>query len=143
MKSETKHKVKYETKDDHIVALRYTVLKLLKETHRFTGESQYIFESPIYKGKPLSENTINAALRRMGYTKEELVAHSFRAIFSTFAHENLDMHGQNPIIIEMQLAHKERNEVKASYNHAQYLPQRKKLMMWWSDFIDELHLRDA
>jgi len=138
MKSEVKNTVKYNTRDDHIIALSGTVLKILEDTHRFTGESKYIFESPIHKGKPLSENTINQAIRRLGYTKEELVSHSFRAIFSTLAHENLHLHKQDPLIIEMQLSHKERNGVKASYNHAQYLPQRKKLMYWWSDYLDNL-----
>jgi integrase len=138
MKSEVKNTVKYNTRDDHIIALSGTVLKILEDTHRFASESKYIFESPIHKGKPLSENTINQAIRRLGYTKEELVSHSFRAIFSTLTHENLDLHKQDPLIIEMQLAHKERNEVKASYNHAQYLPQRKKLMIWWSDYLDGL-----
>ena len=83
----------------------------------------------------MSENTLNFALRRLGYTKEEMVSHSFRGIFSTILHEKISEHGFNSLVIEMQLAHKEPNQVKAAYNHAQYLDDRIKLMEWWSNYL--------
>ena len=89
----------------------------------------------IYYDRPMSENTLNFALRRLGYTKEEMVSHSFRGIFSTILHEKISEHGFNSLVIEMQLAHKEPNQVKAAYNHAQYLDDRIKLMEWWSNYL--------
>ena len=86
--------------------------------------------------KENSENTVNAALRRLGYTKEEMTGHGFRAMASTLLHEN----GFQSHLIEMQLAHAESNKVKAAYNHAQYLKERIIMMQWWADFLDSLRL---
>ena len=82
----------------------------------------------------MSENTVNAALRRMGYTKDELTGHGFRSMASTLLHEK----GWKSDIIERQLAHQERNKVKAAYNHAEHLPERRKLMQDWADYLDTL-----
>ena len=89
----------------------------------------------------MSDNTLNLALRRLGYTKEEIVSHSFRGIFSTIMHEKITEHGFDSLIIEKQLAHKEPNEVKAAYNHAKYLDDRIKLMEWWSAYLEELKMK--
>jgi integrase len=129
---------KMKMKVEHIIPLTDTVLKILKETKNFSGSGQYIFPSIIHKDRPLSENTLNVALRRLGYTKEEMVSHSFRGIFSTILHEKISEHGFDPLIIEMQLAHKEQNQVKAAYNHAKYLDDRIKLMEWWSGYLNSL-----
>ena len=82
----------------------------------------------------MSENTITAALRRMGFTKEEMTAHGFRGMASTLLHEN----GFKSDVIEAQLAHAQRNKVKAAYNHAEYLSERADMMNWWADYLDKL-----
>ena len=82
----------------------------------------------------MSENTIAAALRRMGYEKEQMSAHGFRSLASTLLHEN-DWASD---AIERQLAHVEANTVKAAYNYAEYLPERRRMMQWWADYLDEL-----
>ena len=82
----------------------------------------------------MSENTVLAALRRMGYSKEEMTGHGFRAAASTTLYEN----GWPSDVIERQLAHAERNKIKASYNHAEHLAERRKMMQWWADHIDGL-----
>lgn len=82
----------------------------------------------------MSENAVLSALRRMGYTKEEMVGHGFRSMAST----NLYELGWKSELVEMQLAHKDPNEVRASYNHAKYLPERTKMMQAWADYLDGL-----
>ena len=129
---------KMKMKVEHIVPLTDTVLEILKETKNFSGYGKYVFPSIIHKDRPMSENTLNVALRRLGYTKEEMVSHSFRGIFSTILHEKISEHGFDPLIIEMQLAHKEQNQVKAAYNHAKYMSDRIKLMRWWSAYLNKI-----
>ena len=82
----------------------------------------------------MSENTVNAALRRLGYTKEEMTGHGFRSMASTNLHEQ----GWRSEIIERQLAHVEKNTVKAAYNHAEYITERRRMMQHWADYLDEL-----
>ena len=83
---------------------------------------------------PMSDATLNNALRRMGYSKDEIVTHGFRAMFSTIAHEE----GKSHEVIETQLAHSVGNAVSQAYNRAKYLEERKELMQWWSDYLDNL-----
>ena len=82
----------------------------------------------------MSQNTMIYAIYRMGY-HSRTTAHGFRATASTILNE----HGFAPDVIERQLAHAERDKVRASYNHAQYLPERRKMMQWWGDYIDECY----
>ena len=82
----------------------------------------------------MSENTINAALRSLGFSKDEMTGHGFRSMASTILHEQ----GWPSDVIERQLAHGERNKVKASYNFAQHLPERRKMMQAWADYLDAL-----
>ena len=82
----------------------------------------------------MSNNTINAALRRLGYTGEEQTGHGFRTMASTLLNEQ----GYPPDVIELQLAHAERNKVRAAYNKAQRLPERRKMMQAWADYLDGL-----
>src|SRR2546423_13673005 len=84
--------------------------------------------------RPLSDNAITAALRRMGYTGEQMSWHGFRAMASTLLNEL----GFSPDVIELQLAHRERNEVRAAYNRAQRLDERRKMMQAWADYLDGL-----
>jgi integrase len=82
----------------------------------------------------MSDNTILAALRRLGYAKEEMSHHGFRAMASTLLHEQ----GWPSDVIERQLAHAERNSIKAAYNHAQHLPKRREMMQAWAEYLDKL-----
>jgi integrase len=82
----------------------------------------------------MSDNTINAALRRLGYSKEEITGHGFRSMASTLLNEQ----GWNRDAIERQLAHAERNHVRAAYNFAEFLPERRKMMQAWADYLDDL-----
>ena len=82
----------------------------------------------------MSENAILAALRRMGYTNEEMTSHGFRSMASTLLHEQ----GWNHQIIERQVAHAEHNAVSAAYNFAEHLPERRKMMQAWADYLDGL-----
>ncbi len=123
-----------KTKREHLVPLTDTVLALLTEMHRFSGDGEYIFPSSIRRNQPLSETTLNQALRRMGYDNKKIVTHGFRAMFSTIAHEKSPFRSE---VIEIQLGHKIGSEVSRAYNRAQYLQERKELMQWWSDYLDE------
>lgn len=118
----------------HIVPLSTQTISILQELHPLTGNGKYLFPSIRTPARPMSENTVNAGLRRLGYTNEEMTGHGFRSIASTLLNE----HGWNRDAIERQLAHGERNSVRAAYNFAEYLPERKKMMQWWADFLDEL-----
>lgn len=121
-------------KDEHIVPLSTQAVALLKELHPLTGPNGLVFPSLRAGSRPISENTINAALRRLGYSREEMCSHGFRAMAST----NLNELGYSPDVIELQLAHKERNKVRAAYNRAQRLVERRQMMQAWADFLDTL-----
>jgi len=118
----------------HIVPLARQVVTILKELQPLTGNGRYVFPSIRNASRPMSENTVNASLRRIGYSKEEICAHGFRAMASTMLHEQ----GWDSDIIERQLAHKEGNAIKEAYNHARHLPERVKLMQHWADYLDSL-----
>ncbi|WP_292994653.1 integrase arm-type DNA-binding domain-containing protein [Nitrosomonas sp.] len=126
------HKMKM--KEPHIIPLSAQAVEILQSIHPLTGDGQYIFPSIRSATRPMSENTINAALRRMGYEKDEMTGHGFRSMASTLLHE----HGWPHEAIERQLAHAERNKVVAAYNYAEHLPKRKEMMRWWADYLDEL-----
>ncbi|WP_303850293.1 tyrosine-type recombinase/integrase [Seleniivibrio woodruffii] len=118
----------------HIVPLSRQAMEILKEIYPLTGKWQYVFPSVRGKDRPMSNNTVLSALRRMGYTKDEMTAHGFRRIASTLLYEN----GWESAVVEMQLAHAERNKVKAAYNHAEYLERRTEMMQWLADYLDGL-----
>lgn len=125
---------KMKAKEQHIVPLSVQAIAILREIQPLTGHNRYVFASERAGGKPMSENTINAALRRMGYAKDEMTGHGFRSMASTLLHEL----GLPHMVIERQLAHGERNEVSAAYNFAEYLPERRKMMQQWADYLDKL-----
>ena len=120
-------------KDQHIVPLSSQALAVLEELRPITGHWRYIFPNQHKPSGYMSENTMLYALYRMGY-HSRTTGHGFRATASTILNE----HGFPPDVIERQLAHCERNKVRAAYNHAQYLPERRKMMQWWSDYIDNV-----
>ncbi len=118
----------------HIVPLSKQAIDILKEVRALTGGGTFVFPSIRTKQRPMSENTITAALRRLGYSGDEMTAHGFRSMASTILHEQ----GYNSDWVELQLAHVDGNTVRASYNYAQYLPERKRMMQDWADYLDAL-----
>ncbi|MDD5277859.1 MAG: tyrosine-type recombinase/integrase [Methylovulum sp.] len=125
---------KMKMRQQHIVPLSSQALEVLAELQLLTGGGKYLFPCERSTSRPMSENTVNAALRRMGYTKEEMTAHGFRSMASTRLNE---MHF-NGDCIERQLAHCEKDSVRAAYNYAEYLPERTKMMQSWADYLDGL-----
>ena len=118
----------------HIVPLSQQALDVLHEIFPLTGHGRFVFPSPRTDTRPMSNNAVLAALRRMGYAKEEMSGHGFRSMASTLLNEQ----GWNRDAIERQLAHAERNSVRASYNYAEYLPERRKMMQSWANYLDQL-----
>lgn len=119
-------------KEPHIVPLSRQALALLDELRPFTGRYDLLFPNQNKITQPISENTLTYALYRMGY-KSRATPHGFRATASTILNEK----GFNSDAIERQLAHVERNKIRAAYNRAEYLGDRHKMMQWWGDYIDQ------
>jgi integrase len=120
-------------KEQHLVSLSRQSLVVLRELQKHTGNRQHLFPNQHKPDDFMSENTMLYALYRMGY-HSRTTGHGFRSTASTILNEN----GFMPDVIERQLAHTERNSVRAAYNHAQYLPERRKMMQWWADHLDSL-----
>ncbi|RYE43115.1 MAG: DUF4102 domain-containing protein [Hyphomicrobiales bacterium] len=120
---------------EHIVPLSKQSVEFVRMMVPLSGGRELVFPSPFYPSKPLSENTLNSALSRMGY-RGEATAHGFRSLFSTTANEA----GWSPDVIERQLAHVERNQVRAAYNRSSYLQERTQLMQWWADYLEARQL---
>jgi integrase len=116
---------------DHVVPLSDQAVALVEAMQPLSGHRELVFPSPFYPSKPLSENTFNSAMARMGY-KYLATAHGFRALFSTVANES----GWTADAIERQLAHAERDQVRAAYDRGARLQERIKLMNWWADYLD-------
>jgi integrase len=121
----------------HRVPLSQQALALLDELRAITGSKKHLLASPRKRGKPFAPNQYNDALREMGFAKDQMVAHGFRAMFSTLANDN----GQSSDVIELSLAHLERNKVRRAYNRAERWPERIALMQWWADHLDQLRER--
>lgn len=117
----------------HVVPLSRQALCLIKRLKRFAGETGYLFPSPTMRDQPISEPMWGKTLIRIGF-KGEITPHSFRATASTLLNEL----GYAPDWIERQLAHSPRNRTRASYNHAQYLPERRRMMQDYADHLDTL-----
>ncbi len=116
----------------HIVPLSKQAIQILQVLHGVTAHSKFLFPGERNHSKSISNNTILKALDRMGY-KGRMTGHGFRGLASTILHEKDFDHAH----IELQLAHQERNQVSASYNHATYLSQRTKMMQWWANYLDQ------
>jgi integrase len=120
----------------HRVPLSRQALTILRDLHSVTGSGRFLFPSVRTVRRPMSENTLNAALRRLGYTKDEATAHGFR---STAAVRLNEMGRWNPDAIERQLAHQENNSVRRAYTHgAEYWKERCEMMQVWADYLDQL-----
>lgn len=115
----------------HLVPLATQVIAILKELYNFSGNGKFLFPSARLHGKPIQKSTMLAALRRKGYANNEMSIHGFRSMASTLLNEM----GFNGDWIERQLAHDQTNTVRAAYNHAQYLEERRTMMQAWADHI--------
>jgi integrase len=117
--------------EQHTVPLSTQAVAILRDLQALTGRGEYVFPSLLSATRPMSNNTINTALRRLGYSKDQMTGHGFRAMASTLLNEQ----GFPPDVIELQLAHIERNKVRAAYNRAQRLAERRQMMQAWSDYL--------
>jgi len=126
----------YVSKTDfhHIVPLPTQALAILEAIQPLTGGGQYVFPSSRGDGRPMSDNTIRTALKSLGYGSDVMTAHGFRTTASTLLNEQ----GWSPDAIERQLAHAPRDQVRAAYNRAQYLDERRRMMQAWADYLDGL-----
>ena len=120
----------------HLVPLAAKAVSILRDLQSLTGAGQYIFPGARTASRPMSNNTINAGLRRLGYdTKTIMTGHGFRAMARTILDEVLNV---RPEIVEHQLTHAVRDPLGRAYNRTTYLPERKKMMQQWADYLDEL-----
>jgi integrase len=121
-------------REQHVVPLSRQALEHLRELQILSRHSAFVFPALGNVRRPMSENTVNAALRRLGYAHDEMTGHGFRSMASTLLNEQ----GWHPDLIELQLAHAERNKVRAAYNRAQRLVERRRMMQAWANFLDQL-----
>ncbi|MEN6373838.1 MAG: integrase arm-type DNA-binding domain-containing protein [Smithella sp.] len=126
---------KMKMREPHLVPLSTQALKILEEVKKLTGASKYAFPSARTFDRPMSNNAVLAALRRMGYSKDEMTPHGFRAMARTLLDEILQV---RPDFIEAQLAHRVRDPLGRSYNRTQHLNERRKMMQIWADYLDGL-----
>ena len=120
----------------HVVPLAPQATALLRELQPLTGRFRYVFVGKASRQRPMSENTVRLALRRLGYDNETMTAHGFRHMAST----RLNELGWNPDAIERQLSHKDGNRIRGTYNQAQYMDERRHMMLAWADYLDALRI---
>lgn len=120
---------------DHIVPLSTQAVTILREIQPMSGHGKFVFPSIRTADRCMSENTVNAALRGLGYTKEMMTAHGFRAMARTVMDEVL---GERVDLIEHQLAHAVKDPNGRAYNRTAHLPARREMMQRWSDYLDSL-----
>jgi len=127
---------KMKMRSPHVVPLARQAIEILEETRELTGHGQYVFPSARHPrgDRPMSDAALTAALHRLGY-QDQQSAHGFRSVFCSLLNETGRF---NPDAIERQLAHQERDSVRAAYLHTQYLPERRRMMQFWADYVDEL-----
>lgn len=134
MKRSHKEKISRQGEVAHVVPLSRQALVILRDLLQLSGNGRYLFPGLRSKDRPMSDATLINALRRMGYTGDEMTVHGFRHMASTLLHEQ----GFPSLLIEKQLSHSDRNRIRAVYNYAEYLPERKRMMQAWADYLDEL-----
>ena len=120
---------------EHAVPLSAQSVAILKAVEELTGGGRYVFPSVRTPLRPMSENTLNAALRRMGYGVDEMTAHGFRSMASTLLNESGKW---NPDAIERALAHGDSDSVRAAYHRGAHWDERVKMAKWWSNHLDQL-----
>src|ERR1044071_6973019 len=121
-------------REPHLVPLSRQAVSVLRDIKAHTGDGKYVFPCLRSHSRPISDNTVNADLRRLGYPIDEMTGHGFRAMASTCLNEQ----GWHPDLIELQLAHAERNKVRAAYNRAERLAERRQMMQAWADYLAAL-----
>lgn len=126
---------KMKMRRPHRVPLSRQALDIFEALHELTGTGKYVFPSVLTPARPMSENTVNSALRRLGYAQNEMTAHGFRAMAATLLNE---MGLWHPDAIERQLAHVEASEVRRAYARGEYWDERVRMMQQWSDYLDTL-----
>lgn len=126
---------KMKMRQPHSVPLSRQSLAILTNMRSLSGSGRYVFPSIRSRARPISENTINAALRRMGYPKDQMTAHGFRTSASSLLNESGKW---NPDAIERALAHMVAGSVRRIYNQSAYWAERVEMAQWWSDYLDEL-----
>jgi len=126
---------KTKMRKPHHVPLSRQVVDLFRALHEQTGPSGYVFPGIRTRARPMSENTINAGLRRLGYATDEMTAHGFRAMASTLLNESGKW---SPDAIERALAHGDADKVRAAYHRGAHWNERVEMAQWWSDYLDEL-----
>jgi integrase len=126
---------KMKMKRPHQVPLAPKTVIILQELHSITGHGKYLFPSIRSSSRCMSENTLNAALRRLGFEKDEMSAHGFRAAASSMLNESGQWHAD---AIERQLAHVDSDPIRKAYARADYWDERVRMMTWWADSCDEL-----
>jgi len=119
----------------HWVPLALRAVAILRELQPMTGHGRYVFPSLLTGERPMSENTLRTALRRMGYTNDEMTPHGFRAMARTILVEQLNV---NPDVIEAQLAHGKSGPLGAAYDRAEFMTQRRAMMSMWANYLDRL-----
>lgn len=119
---------------EHIVPLSRQALGILASMKRFSGDCDLVFPSTLSRTRALSNVGLLNALRRLGYERGEMTVHGFRSSASTMLNEQ----GYNRDWVEMQLAHSDRNQIRGAYNRALYLPERRRMMQQWADYLDQL-----
>ena len=124
-------------KAKHIVPLSIQAVAILRALQPLTGKGRYVFPGARSRERCMSENTVNGGLRRLGWSGSEMTGHGFRSMASTLLNEQ----GWNRDAIERQLAHSERNSIRAAYNYAEHLPERRRMMQAWSEYLDTLKRR--
>lgn len=126
---------KMKARRSHSVPLSRQVLRLFHELREVTGKGSYMFPTIYSRFRPMSENTMNVAFRRMGFGKDEVTAHGLRSTASTLLNESGLWH---PDAIERALAHGDSNAIRGTYNRGNYWEERVRMAQWWSDYIDQL-----
>jgi len=126
---------KMKMRRPHRVPLSTQVIALFEQLWELTGTGRYCFPSFRSPLRPMSENTVNAALRALGFSQEEMTAHGFRAMAATLLNETGKF---NPDAIERQLAHMETNAIRRAYTRGEYWDERVRMMQYWSDQLDEM-----
>lgn len=128
---------KTKMRKDHRVPLSRQAVAILSEAQLVTGPTGYVFPSIRSRSRPMSENTLNAALRRLGYASDEMTAHGFRAMASTLLNESGKWH---PDAIERALAHGDSDKVRAAYHRGAHWQERVEMAQWWGDYLDQLRM---
>jgi len=123
-----------KTETQHIVPLSLQAVQILENIKPLTGNGRYVFPSSRGDGRPMSDGTIRTALKTLGYESDVMSAHGFRTTASTLLNEQ----GWSPDAIERQLCHMPKDQVRAAYNRAQYLDERRRMMQAWADYLDAL-----